>query len=70
MYRLKRRAGFYRMGAEKANILPHQVTTIDITCSYEWTFDIHPFAFRVHTHDLGEPFTFFVYSTFYVLVNI
>ncbi|XP_063066155.1 peptidyl-glycine alpha-amidating monooxygenase B isoform X2 [Engraulis encrasicolus] len=47
-------AGIYLMMSVDSVILPgKRVTNADIACSYD-SFAMHPFAFRTHTHHLGQ----------------
>ncbi|XP_046357220.1 probable peptidylglycine alpha-hydroxylating monooxygenase 1 isoform X1 [Haliotis rufescens] len=51
--KLPRRAGVYLMGTG-GRIKPKSTVFMETACKFESNLEIHPFAFRTHTHTLGR----------------
>ncbi|XP_071507149.1 peptidyl-glycine alpha-amidating monooxygenase-like [Diadema antillarum] len=50
--------GIYWLWSSNINVPPHSTNVhIDIACMYNSSANIHPFAFRTHTHCLGKVIT-------------
>ena len=52
-YRQPRRAGVYLLATD-GSIPAHSTTYMEAACSIEDDVKLHPFAFRVHTHQHGK----------------
>lgn len=46
-------AGVYLMST-MGELAPHSKTYMEVACSYNEPFPIHPFAFRTHAHGHGK----------------
>lgn len=54
LYRLQKQAGVYLL-ATNGMIPPQSIEHMETSCPlYETGKVIHPFAYRVHTHELGK----------------
>ncbi|XP_033634799.1 peptidylglycine alpha-hydroxylating monooxygenase-like [Asterias rubens] len=48
------KAGVYFMVTNDGNIKAHETTNLEAACLYDDASVLYPFAYRVHTHKLGE----------------